>query len=63
MPSEASSLSDFTKSGNSISGGRRSFFPRRSTQKAGTRTPWCARTIFESALSRARVSPRGLQPV
>ena len=63
MPIDASCVSDFTMSGNCRRFGRVIARPRRKTAKSGTGMRWYASSFFDSALSRASTSPRGLQPV
>ena len=63
MPIDASCVSDFTISGKLSRLGRRIGRPIRKTSNSGTGIRWYASSFFDSDLSRASSSPRGLQPV
>ena len=63
MPAEPSLVSDLTISGKASRRGRRTALPMRKTANSGTGMRWYERSFFEMPLSRASISPRGLQPV
>ncbi len=63
MPTEASSKSGFTMSGNRSSDGRTGFSPGRNSANVGTRISWWARIFLVSDLLRATSSPVGDDPV
>jgi hypothetical protein len=63
MPSEASSLLDFTNSGKRSLRGSFTRRPRGNTWNCGEGMRWNANTCLHSALSRDSSRPRGLQPV
>jgi hypothetical protein len=63
IPSDASSVADFTNSGNFGRAGARKRHPNGKSSNAGVTTPCEASTRFVNTLSRASIIPRGLQPV
>src|SRR6058998_1689793 len=63
MPTDASSSSGFTMSGNRSSDGRTGFSPGRNSANAGTRISWSARIFLVSDLLRATSRPVGDDPV
>ena len=63
IPTEESTVSDFTMSGNCNRAGRFTLAPISYTAKSGTLMRWYASNFLESALPRAMIIPRGLHPV
>ncbi len=63
MPSDASSVADFTNNGNVRRRGSRKRRPNGKNLNAGVATRCVASTRFVSTLSRDSIMPRGLQPV
>ena len=63
IPIDASRVRDLTMSGKPSRRGLRTARPRGTATKSGTATRWKARIFLARALSRARSSPRVLQPV
>ena len=63
IPTEASSSSGFTISGDRSAEGRTNSAPGGNTAKSGTRIPWNARIFLLIDLLRATSSPVGEEPV